>query len=386
MNYQPPIRVDKGNFVSALFLSVGRDFRDLMRNPLAFVGGVLGLSLTSVALWFGGEAMAKGADANCEALAADVNNSQIRVDEIATKLSDLDTKVGALQERLTSIADEIEAAKAASAPTAPIETERASVQKELAALEAQRPAIVTELDQARLDVEERQAKLLGEGCEDEDEFEIDFQPGTIARLGEKIDPEDMPQKIVVQETRAPDPVEEPPTQETVTTDEKAKPSDEPKEKKDDTKDKSDFKDNKDKKLPTSKKPTTSNTPFKNDLPTVDHNIGDPFGDPEGWDDLTRDGDPWATSVMKALNNMPIGAYAAKAKSGEMKFQLSICKDGTIKQVLKKGGSLPADGQAAVMLALEQLEIPKPPKKVADSMPSSCAKIKYTFVWSSKGVK
>ena len=87
---------------------------------------------------------------------------------------------------------------------------------------------------------------------------------------------------------------------------------------------------KDKKLPTSKVPTTTNTPYKKDLPTVHVNQGDPFGDPQGWDDLTRDGDPWATNVMKALNNMPVGTYAAKGAEGDYKFQLTICKDGTIK--------------------------------------------------------
>ena len=38
--------------------------------------------------------------------------------------------------------------------------------------------------------------------------------------------------------------------------------------------------------------------------------------------------------------MPVGAYAAKAKKGVFKFQLTICKDGTIKRVDDKGGTLP----------------------------------------------
>ncbi|MBK8234989.1 MAG: hypothetical protein IPK74_05505 [Deltaproteobacteria bacterium] len=282
--------VDSGNPLGALFLSVGRDFRDLLRNPLAFVGGVGGLALTSLALFLGGSAVANAAG-----------------DESAE--------------------------------------------------------------------------------EEDDAFEIDFTPGTLAKLGQKIDEKELPQKIIVQETRAPDPVEEEPVKDSVTTDEKAVPTEPPKEKpKDITKDKPTVKDNKDKKLPTSKTPTHSNTPYQNDLPTVQQDQGDPFGDPDGWDDLTRDGDPWATEVMKALNHLKVGAYAAKAKNGDYKFQLKICKDGTIEEVLNKGGSLPEDGKAAVRLALEQLEIPKPPKKVADSMGSKCAKIKYTFVWTATKVK
>ncbi|MCA9712150.1 MAG: hypothetical protein KDK70_40310, partial [Myxococcales bacterium] len=73
-------------------------------------------------------------------------------------------------------------------------------------------------------------------------------------------------------------------------------------------------------------------------------------------------------------------------AGNFKFQLTICKDGTIKSVAKKGGTLSDDGQNAVRLALEQLDIPKPPAEVASKMGNSCAKIKYTFNWSASGVK
>ena len=375
-------RVNTSNPVSAMFLSVGRDVRDLMRNPIAFAGGVAGLALSSLALWFGGAAIANAAENQCAAFITELEATQQRFDESATKLAELDTKIASVRQRIESADLELSTALPELKPQ--LESEKAAALKELAPLEAERPTIETQMEEHRAAVDDQLAKVNGEGCELEDEFLIDFTPGTIARLGEK--PEDLPEKVIIQETRALDPVEEEPVKDTVTEDEKAAPIEEPKEKpKDISKEKPTVKDNKDKKLPTSKNPTNSNTPYK-DLPTYDKNIGNPFGDPEGWDDLNRDGDPWATSVMKALNNMPIGAYAAKAKSGEMKFQLTICKDGSIKQVLKKGGSLPEDGQNAVMLALEQLDIPKPPKKVADAMPGSCAKIKYTFVWSAKGVK
>jgi hypothetical protein len=380
--HPPSIRVSTGNFASAMFLSVGRDVRDLMRNPVAFIGGVAGLALSSLALWFGGGAIANAAESQCKEFIVDLTTRETAFDEAATKLADVDTKIGSITERIEGLDAELATALPELKPQ--LELEKGEAQKELAPLQAERPALEKAMEEKRLAVDEQRAKIEGEGCELEDEFEIDFTPGTIAKLGEK--PEDLPEKVIIQDTRAPDPIEEEPTKETVTEDEKAKPTEEPKDKpKDITKDKPTVKDNKDKKLPTNKNPTDANTPYK-DLPTYDKNIGNPFGDPEGWDDLTRDGDPWATSVMKALNNMPIGAYAAKAKQGEMKFQLTICKDGKIKQVLKKGGNLPEDGQSAVMLALEQLEIPKPPKKVSDAMPGNCAKIKYTFVWSAKGVK
>jgi hypothetical protein len=222
------------------------------------------------------------------------------------------------------------------------------------------------------------------GEDDEDDFEIEFTPGALVKLGVKMEKKDIPEKIIVQETRA----EEETVESTVTTDEKAAPKTEP-EKEQDKPKKLDKPtkptEQKDKKLPTSKNPTTKNTPY-NDLPTVDVNEGDPFGDPGGWADMAKDGDPWATAVMKALNNMEVGAYAAKAKGGDYKFQLKLCKDGTIKEVISKGGSAPPDLQNGVLLALQALELPKPPAKVAKQMPSNCAKIKYTFVWSAKGVK
>lgn len=220
---------------------------------------------------------------------------------------------------------------------------------------------------------------------EEDEYlDIDFTPGTLVKLGEEIKEEELPEKIVVQETRE----EEAAVEETVTEDEEAKPKDEEEKKEEDEpkKDKPPPREKKDKKLPTNKLPTTSNTPYKNDLPTVDVNKGDPFGDPGGWSDLKRDGDPWATDVMKALNNMKVGAYAAQGATGDFKFQLTICKDGSVKQVSKKGGSLPADAQNGVRLSLEQLDLPKPPPDVLKKMKSNCAKIRYTFVWSARGVR
>lgn len=225
---------------------------------------------------------------------------------------------------------------------------------------------------------------------EDDEFLIDFEPGALVKLGVKMEETEIPEKIIVQETRAEEQVEEV-VQEAVTDDAKAAPvvdkkPDEPLEKPKKVDKPKPVTDRKDSKLPTSKLPTTANTPYKNDLPTVTQDRGDPFGDPGGWADRAKDGDPWATAVMKSLNNMKVGAFSGKGGSGDFKFQLTICKDGNIKTVAKKGGSLSDDGQNAVRLALEQLDIPKPPADVAKKMGSSCAKIKYTFVWSSKGVK
>lgn len=386
MNDHNRIRVSTGNPLSALFLAFGRDFVELFRNPLALVGGVGGLALTSLAMFLGTDAMgADGASNTCDPLTMALGSARSIHDTAAAKLATVDTDLSSLQARLDGIETNL-----LNAPTAELQTQKTDLAAQIKALKDQRPPLEAAFAAAHEDVAAAQAALDEASCESEEEFEIDFTPGTLARLGEKLEEKEIPQKIIVQDTRAEDFSETEPTKDTVTTDETVKPDDKPPEEKpkDVVKEKPKFQDNKDKKLPTAKVPTNSNTPYKKDLPTVNQNQGDPFGDPEGWDDLTRDGDPWATEVMKKLNNMPIGAYAAKAAKGDYKFQLTICKDGSIKEngVLSKGGSLPEDGKNAVRLALESLEIPKPPKKVADSMPGNCARLRYTFVWSAKGVK
>lgn len=279
-----PIKVSTGNPISAVLGSIGRDIADLLRNPLAFVGGLGGMLLTCGLLFFSFSVLA-----NAET------------------------------------------------------------------------------------TEEEDPDLL-----------IDFEPGALVKLGVEIDEKELPEKIIVQETRA----EEETVNETVTEEEEAKPAEElPPEPDEKPKkvDKPPPKEKKDKKLPTSKLPTVKNTPFK-DPPTVAQPKGDPFGDPGGWSDLKKDGDPWATAVMKAMNNMKVGAFGAKAPPGDFKFQITICKDGKIKTVSKKGGSLSTDGQNSVRLALEQLDIPRPPAKVLAAMKSSCAKIRYTFRWSAGNVR
>jgi hypothetical protein len=225
-------------------------------------------------------------------------------------------------------------------------------------------------------------------AEDEDAFMIDFEPGALVKLGVKMEETEIPEKIIVQETRAEEEVT--PVEEAVTDDAKATPATEEKpEEPEDKPKKTDAPkptEQKDKKLPTSKLPTTSNTPYKNDLPTVTQDRGDPFGDPGGWSDLAKDGDPWATSVMKELNHMKVGAFGAKMPGGNFQFELSVCKDGRITDVKRKGGSLDEESKKQVELALEQLQVPKPPAKIASKMPGNCSKIKYRFNWSAGKVK
>ncbi len=217
--------------------------------------------------------------------------------------------------------------------------------------------------------------------DNEEELDIDFVPGALVKLGKKPPEEEIPEKIITQETRA----EEQSAPETVTEDETPPPPDQEKKPKKKTDNKLPTpQQKKDSKLPTSKTPTEKNTPY-DDLPTVDYNIGDPFGDPGGWADLRKDGDPWATAVMKALNNnVSAASYGAAAMQGDFRFQISIGKNGKVCKVARKGGNLPGNVQKSIELDLSRLKLPAPPAKVLKKMRSNCAKIRYTFRWTGKG--
>lgn len=212
-----------------------------------------------------------------------------------------------------------------------------------------------------------------------DPFELEFAPGTLARLGEPpLRP--LPPKVVIQDQRAPDP---PAPAASVSVDETATATPRPPRPSKSTA--ATRPDDRDARLPTGPTPTRRNTPY-DDPATVDRALGDPFADPEGWDDLTRAGDPWATEVMKRLTNMPVGTYAGGGLDGDFRLRLTICKDGRIKRVHDAGGTLSEAGRDAVRLALSIVRLPEPTAEIARAMPSECVALKYTFVWTDDGVQ
>ena len=109
--------------------------------------------------------------------------------------------------------------------------------------------------------------------------------------------------------------------------------------------------------------------------------GDPFGDPSGLDDLASAGDAWARGVIAAIEAMDVGTAYAKPIAGDVRFQLTICKDGTVSKVAYKGGSASVDERDLVLLELGRLHIPRPPAAIAAHMDGSCAKIRHTFSWT-----
>lgn len=221
--------------------------------------------------------------------------------------------------------------------------------------------------------------LSGEAIAAEDEFMLEFEPGALAKLGEP--PKDIPEKPIHEETRTPDEAVE----ETVTEEEKP-PVEEVEKKETAEKKEDDTPKNPNKDAKIDKKNQKDNNPY-DDIPNDAPDIGDPFGDPNGWADMAKDGDPWATSVMGALNAMKVPAYAAKLPAGKpYKFMLKICKDGKVDTVLTKQSSGNTELDSAIKKELEFLKIPKPPKKVLDMMPSNCVLLKYQFSWQQGKVK
>ena len=207
---------------------------------------------------------------------------------------------------------------------------------------------------------------------------MEFVPGELVRLGPKLDPTQIPEKLIVEKTVA----AETTTEVKVTTDEKAAPTPEPKknDKKNDVKAIEKPDPNK-KGAKESDRNRDSNTPY-NDLPTVKDLPGDPFGSADGWSDVAKAGDPWATEVMKVLNNMQVGTFGAQGKDAEYKFRLRVCPDGKLESQTKKPtGDAMLD--ARIKSAIDGLKV-NMPKNVVDLLKGKCQTIRYEFTWRGRG--
>jgi outer membrane biosynthesis protein TonB len=216
---------------------------------------------------------------------------------------------------------------------------------------------------------------------EEEEFTMDFEPGALTKLG--VEPKEIPEKAIIEETRTPEDVRE----EAVTEEEEPPPEEKEKKPEEEkpVKDKTPPNKNKDAKI--SDKNRHSNNPYEKDLPNNLDPVGDPFGDPNGWADLKKDGDPWATSVMAALNNMKVPAWAAKLPAGKpYKFKLKVCKNGTVDKVYNKASSGNGDLDNAIKGELDRLKFAPPPAHIAKKMKSSCVVLNYTFAWSHGKVR
>jgi len=210
---------------------------------------------------------------------------------------------------------------------------------------------------------------------DDDELVMEFLPGALVRKGEAIDPME---KVVVRETRAADA----PAVATVTRNDQSAPAPAPVDRPDTKVKPTQKPTQKDPSVPVSDRDRKSNTPY-DDAATADDVRGDPFGDADGWADMAKDGDPWATSVLKALNGMTVGSYAGAGQDVTYKFQLVICADGSIDDVRTKQSTGKPDFDGQIKNALNSLKLPKAPPAIAAQLAGKCKKIPYEFTWRGK---
>lgn len=216
--------------------------------------------------------------------------------------------------------------------------------------------------------------------QDDDELDFVFVGGAIVRKGTAPTDDPIPEKPIVDAQRATGSTPEI----TVTTNQDAPPDPRPPPPKDPPIKKPPSRDPVD---PNQQgKPSDHNTPGNNqynDPANAQDLPGDPFGSPDGWSDMARDGDPWATAVLGALNNLTVGSYAGLGQDVTYKFQLVVCADGRIDRVNTKGSTGKPDFDGQIRNGIERIKLPKAPPELAKQLAGGCKKIPYVFTWSGK---
>ncbi len=221
----------------------------------------------------------------------------------------------------------------------------------------------------------------GQGPSDDSLDELPFMPGMVMALGSAdaaeittptaAEPTAPEQPTEPTEATEPNEAEDPPSPENAVTEDIAPPA----------------RPRPPKPRPPKPSPASGKLPTPpSSTPAVTPSRGDPFGDPKGFDDMSRDGDAWARGVIAALDAMDVGTIYAKPVSGSVRFQMTICKDGRVSRVSSKGGTATVDERDLVLLEVRRLKIPRPPAAIAAKMKSSCVKLKHTFSWSTKGTR
>ncbi|MEZ4453215.1 MAG: TonB family protein [Nannocystaceae bacterium] len=214
-------------------------------------------------------------------------------------------------------------------------------------------------------------------------LDIDFNAGALVRQGVK-DDDPIPEKRNVRETVAAGP--DAASVDTVTPDAEARPVEPERPARPDTPVRSQEPPDPQKPpdTPVSTTNTRGTTPYP-DPATAAAPVGDPFGSADGWAERAKDGDPWATGVIGALNTMKVPSYAAQQRSGTFQFQIEICADGTIPRVTTKKSTGDAQLDRMLVTAVTATKIPRPPPEVARQLGGKCKKIPYRFTWASGGV-
>lgn len=200
----------------------------------------------------------------------------------------------------------------------------------------------------------------------DEELALEFMPGELIRLGPALDPNAVP-KIVAPESHAPRSTEvrevEPGTEgREAPAERRARPRNADEAGADD-------------------RDREGNTPF-DDPRTVEELPGDPFGSPGGWSDSLAAGDPWATEVMRVLNGMQVGVFAAEGGDALFKFRVEVCPDGRLSAQSKQSTGDPTlDSRLKQAIGGLEVEVPG---AVLDRLGGRCRKIRHEFTWRGRG--
>lgn len=92
------------------------------------------------------------------------------------------------------------------------------------------------------------------------------------------------------------------------------------------------------------------------------------------------GDPWATSIIKTLQDIRIGTYAGSAASAEYKFRLGVCLDGSL-QATRKQSTGDSTLGARIDAAIGGLKVPVP-EHVRHHLGRGCKRIPYEFTYAT----
>jgi hypothetical protein len=118
-----------------------------------------------------------------------------------------------------------------------------------------------------------------------------------------------------------------------------------------------------------------------DLPDPETPTKEPFGDPNGWSDTHREGEPWATSVMDTLDAERPVALLESCGDCRYRFKLKVCRDGAVAAVGVQQGTGEPERDAEIRAALEQLHFDPMPKAMSRKLKLPCVWLNFTFVWS-----
>ncbi len=87
--------------------------------------------------------------------------------------------------------------------------------------------------------------------------------------------------------------------------------------------------------------------------------------------------------MQALNAIEFPEH--DSETADVEFELSLCKDGSVKPTVVGGASGP-DLKAELMARVRATSVPVPPPHVRTKMTSDCARLRYVFRWRGDAIR